>query len=288
MKVAQAVSTALLGAVALSGATAAFAITDPGVAPTDLIVAVWNTSTNTSWVQDLGTPNADLSSASFFTNPNGFSTSYQVDTSGAQLATNLGAGTYLFSVFSVDYSCATCGTFAGNTEYFSLTGGQHPPPQINNGLMINNGENSVATYINANVSGAATTHLSGSNTSDYWAFGTSGPGINGGSFTMGLAWPGGASAGSTLELVKLVGGGTPGGADDVAGTNAIESIIGNSATNFGLFSFNQATGVLSYNLTPSAVPLPAAGWLLVSGLLALGAVARRRNGLASASAASAS
>lgn len=284
MKVAQAVSSALLGAVALTGASAAFAIMDPATAPTDLIVAVWNPSTNTSWVQDLGTPNADLSNGTF-TNPAGFSTSYQVDTSGTQLASNLGAGTYVYSVFSVDYSCATCGTFAGNTEYFSLTGGQTPPPQINNGSLINNGENSVATYINAFIGSAASTHLSGSNTSDYWAFGVSNPGIGGGDFTIN-GWGGGANAGSTLELVKLVGGGTPGGADDVAGTNAIESILGNSATNFGLFSFNQATGVLSYNLTASPVPLPAAGWLLVSGLLALGAVARRRNGIAAAATAS--
>ena len=42
----------------------------------------------------------------------------------------------------------------------------------------------------------------------------------------------------------------------------------------GLWSFDAATGVLSYSV--AAVPLPAAAWLLLSALGGLGAVGRRR------------
>lgn len=44
----------------------------------------------------------------------------------------------------------------------------------------------------------------------------------------------------------------------------------------GVWSFNAATGVLTYNVAGGAVPVPAALWLLLSGLGGLGVVGRRR------------
>jgi hypothetical protein len=49
----------------------------------------------------------------------------------------------------------------------------------------------------------------------------------------------------------------------------------------GTWSMNSA-GDLTYTATVSAVPLPAAVWLLLSGLAGLGAIGRRRNGVAAA------
>ncbi len=52
--------------------------------------------------------------------------------------------------------------------------------------------------------------------------------------------------------------------------------LANSTQYAGVWSFNAATGTLSYSVAAAPVPLPAAAWLLLSALGGLGAVSRRR------------
>jgi len=284
MKIAQAVSASLLATAALSGATQAYAtISDPAASPTDLIVAVWNPSTNSALVQDVGVSPTQLLDAGTFQSSAGYTNSWQLDTSGSQLSTDLGAGTYQYLLFAVDYSNPANGTYTGNQEFLSLAGnGSSPPPGLTNSSLIDSFETSTATWLTGN-SGAWTSFVGEtidvrkSSAPGYCAGATfsggAAPCVNsaGTNFFNLNGWNGGVAAGQTLALVNAVGG-----SPDSAAANAVESYVGNGA-HAGLFSFNQATGLLSYNLTGvSSVPLPAAGWLLVSGLLGLGAVGRRR------------
>jgi len=61
-----------------------------------------------------------------------------------------------------------------------------------------------------------------------------------------------------------------------SGADGILNIFG-SSTGAGYWEINAATGDLTWNVPVAAVvPLPAAAWLLLSGLAGLGAVGRRR------------
>lgn len=57
------------------------------------------------------------------------------------------------------------------------------------------------------------------------------------------------------------------------GANALIAQIGGGATPFQ-FALDATAGTLTWGAQPSAVPLPAAGWLLMSGLGSLGWLAR--------------
>ena len=78
----------------------------------------------------------------------------------------------------------------------------------------------------------------------------------------------GGTVGTALDFFNLVGNGR---------SNVTLSTYGNSQGNG--FWFLSSTGDLTYNVlaSTSPVPLPAAVWLLVSGLAGLGAIGRRRN-----------
>ena len=81
----------------------------------------------------------------------------------------------------------------------------------------------------------------------------------------GFDWTAAASdANATLAMYYYVQNGGRGAGQDLASATAYR----------GVWSFNAATGALTYAVT--AVPLPAAAWLLLSALGGLGAVGRRR------------
>ena len=107
-------------------------------------------------------------------------------------------------------------------------------------------------------------------------------GLNGGSFDAfdGVTNGFPASPGTDNQNFDLYGNGVVQGAA-VGSTNSLYGITGNGTTAndglaylLGTFTFNGTT--LSFTGEQSAVPIPAAGWLLGSGLLGLLGISRRR------------
>jgi hypothetical protein len=100
--------------------------------------------------------------------------------------------------------------------------------------------------------------------------------------TASLAYPGIATFDGTLNGTINGSGFTQGGSGTLGGSPlALNFYSINSAgttvspTNGGQIFLN-ADGTVVYTAAVGAVPLPAAGWLFGSGLLALGAMVRRR------------
>jgi hypothetical protein len=262
-------------AVAAVGASAgAFAATNPTQGATDLFVAVWNTTTDASYVEDLGSIGAGTYSQLGTTfDTAGYSTTWNVD--GGNLSTLLGSGTYQYQVFAG--SDVSGSTYKNNSGYLSLTAGASIPT-IENTYLVNNAigtEGSITGYLSSFLPGttasfAGTTTGAGGNS--WVASNTSSPGFD---FQIpGLANISSATAGNALNLVYYVATNNQASSDTTAtGVGADGGL--------GTFLLN-ADGLLTYNAGgASTVPLPPAGWLLISGLLGLLAVSRRRGAEAS-------
>lgn len=265
MKISKAVSAALLAVAAIGASAGSFAATDPTTGQTDLFVAVWNPTTSTSFVEDLGTSYSALGSTF---NTAGYNTSWNVDS--GSLASALGSGTYQYQVFAADYFTSP-NTYQGNTAYLSLVGGASIPTTIQDGDLVGTigPGGPVTTYIQNYLPGT-TTSVVGTGSS-YWAVTPRGPGVSDAFQINSLANLGGTSQGNPLNLIYYVAG-----APDAASSFVTGTAVG-SSTDRGVFNLS-ANGLLTYSVaSASTVPLPAAGWLLISGLLGLVAVSRRRD-----------
>jgi hypothetical protein len=268
-KISKAVSMAFMAVAAVGASAGAFAATNPTQGPTDLFVAVWNTTTSESYVEDLGSIGAGTYSQLGTTfDTAGYSTSWNVD--GGSLASLLGAGTYQYQVFAG--SDVSGSTYKNNSGYLSLAPGS-TIPAIQNTFLVNNAIGtlgSITGYLSSFMPGTTTAFTgttTGSGGNSWVASNTSSPGFD---FQIpGLTGISSATAGSNLNLVYYVA------TNNHAATNTTATGVGASG---GLGVFNLSTsGLLTYNAGgASPVPLPPAGWLLISGLLGLLAVSRRR------------
>lgn len=272
-KISKAVSMALVAVAAVGASAGAFAATNPTQGATDLFVAVWNTTTGTSYVEDLGSIGAGTFSQLGTTfDTAGFSTSWNVD--AGNLATTLGSGTYDYQVFAASLGTAA---FKGDSGYLSLAAPNSIPTTMNNTQLVNNSigaAGSITAYLAANLPGTTSSAIGTIAGGNSWVQSNAGgsPGFDfQNNALLGIS---AATAGSALNLV-----------DYVSINNQTQGLVTATGVgaNGGLGVFNLSTnGLLTYNAGgASPVPLPPAGWLLISGLLGLLAVSRRRGAEAS-------
>lgn len=267
----------LAAVLALTASSAAFAqIVTPttldqitgAYLPSDVFVVVANQTTGASEVIDLGISATSLTSTSTFESASGYTTQWSLDPNN--LANNLGTGTLTFQLVAGDQSAAT-----GTYDHLHLfTTGSAAPSGFTNGNVYNALNASVGTYLDAHASSFGAP--SGSSLLSYVAGGAS-------SWTNTTGGPN--APGKSLGVAGFIGTGTPGSSSlvmyniaststDGSGPAATYTLIGNGSNN-GVFTLSGTT--LTYTLAAvSQVPLPAAAWLLISGLLGLGAAGRRR------------
>lgn len=270
-KISRSVSMALMAVAAVGASAGAFAATNPTQGQTDLFVAVWNTSTGASYVEDLGSAFSYTALGTTFDGAN-YTTSFSVD--GGNLASTLGTGTYDYQLFAGDYFTST-GTYAGNTAFLSLAKGSAIPTNMTDGQLVGNAigqTGSITSYLASFLPGS-TTSFTGTTTGsggNSWNANNASPGFSE-SFQIGaLLNIGGTTTGSAENLIYYVAG-----SPDLASSTVTGTAVGNGA-NIGVFNLS-SSGLLTYSDAPSTVPLPAAGWLLISGLLGLLAVSRRKD-----------
>lgn len=263
-----------LAAVTLGGTALAqsYVPSSASNGPSDLFIAVFNPDTvnnpGPSLVQDLGIgqdagdpntiPQGGVLPVFDPTQP----FSLQLDGSAANFTSQL-AGATVFGVFGGNI-INTSGVLTGET--FVTTTNVSSPTAINSGVIA--GRATTANYVDnflsaANGGNGVTQLLKGAGNGQNWANQT------GGSFGFPSASPT-ATIGSNLNFYTFT---------TTSDDNNASADVSQWAGHWNL----STTGLLTW--TPdqgSPVPLPAAVWMLLSGLLGLGSIARPRRGSADA------
>jgi hypothetical protein len=255
-------------------------ITTPSSGQSDMFLVMYNANStsagfNDSIVMSLGFSVDGTSPAAFnFSSPY----SWTIDGSLTQLETDLGdttTGDFQFAVVAGDElsnGTTTAGAKTGvEMDYTSATA-----PKAITSTGIGNAASTLASWLNANNTGTAPTFNSS--------------GILVGTATNGAGWAAGTNPGSTTGQWGTLNGGSAQNANGpvsspmefYASNTIVPATRGGASTTttdlLGTFSINFANDTLNWTPAVSAVPIPAAAWLLLSGLLGVAAIGRRRAG----------
>lgn len=250
---------------------ASAALSDTFVSDGTLFLTVWDVSTNKSYVRDLGT-----SIDSFLP------TGAQIAAGGANTVFNtIGANSLFTTHFASSSNANIRWTVVGvdqvegdgNGSRFVSAFGTNPGTIVNGsvrglaGLAVNFAGELIANS-GVDFTGAA---------NEYFSTGTSA--TDGGGAGWGPSIPGVGLGGSIISGFGAAGfylgaTSTDDGSNDPG--NAAPIVRYANSGNFATLSLG-SNGALTYNLAPvSAVPLPAAAWLMGAGLVAMGGAVRRR------------
>jgi hypothetical protein len=253
-------------ALAVAALTAGSGVMAAGL-PTDLFIVATDTANNNSVIYDTGlsvnNPNNCTPSCTNFASPFNFASTQTFSVGGSNLLTDLGATAGQVTYSIVAQNVVNNDGLGGGIELDTSTNQTIPGTTISGDVV--NANSAVGGFFNANIANFTSQLLIGNGTNPTWEWINATGGVNNGPLGGG-AYQASTSASNTLKFYGLV--------SNTSDNTSDPPIPTNYSANGGYWSFNASAGTATWNATP--VPLPAAVWMLLSGLAGVGAISRRR------------